>query len=72
MTYFRRITAGALVIATAAVTTAVLAADISGAGATFPFPIYSKWAAAYKAQTGVGLKWDPLESTCRHASLSIL
>ena len=28
------------------------AADISGAGATFPYPVYSKWAEAYKAQTG--------------------
>ena len=32
-----------------------LAADISGAGATFPYPIYSKWADAYKQQTGIGL-----------------
>ena len=27
------------------------AADITGAGATFPFPIYSKWAEAYKKET---------------------
>ena len=30
------------------------AADITGAGATFPFPIYSKWADAYKKETGNG------------------
>src|SRR6185437_16095533 len=28
------------------------AADISGASATFPYPIYAKWADAYKKQTG--------------------
>jgi phosphate transport system substrate-binding protein len=32
-----------------------LAADITGAGATFPFPINAKWAEAYKKDTGVGL-----------------
>src|ERR1700683_822881 len=31
------------------------AGDISGAGATFPYPVYSKRADAYKQQTGVGL-----------------
>ena len=30
------------------------AADISGAGATFPYPIYAKWADAYKKETGTG------------------
>ena len=29
------------------------AADLTGAGATFPYPIYSKWAEAYKAGTGI-------------------
>jgi len=33
------------------------AADISGAGATFPYPIYAKWADAYKKLTGVGLNY---------------
>src|SRR5437016_373041 len=48
---------GALVVAAAlaALSGAVQAADISGAGATFPYPVYSKWADAYKKQTGVGL-----------------
>ena len=31
---------------------AAFAADISGAGATFPYPIYAKWADAYKKETG--------------------
>jgi phosphate transport system substrate-binding protein len=39
------------------------AADITGAGATFPFPIYAKWAEAYKAQTGVGLNYQSIGSS---------
>ncbi len=38
------------------------AADISGAGATFPYPVYSKWADAYKSQTGVGLNYQSIGS----------
>jgi len=38
------------------------AADISGAGATFPYPIYAKWADAYKAQTGIGLNYQSIGS----------
>jgi phosphate transport system substrate-binding protein len=38
------------------------AADITGAGATFPYPIYSKWAEAYKAATGVGLNYQSIGS----------
>jgi phosphate transport system substrate-binding protein len=41
---------------------AALAADISGAGATFPYPIYSKWAATYKDKTGVGLNYQSIGS----------
>ena len=36
-------------------TSTALAADISGAGATFPYPIYAKWADAYKKETGTRL-----------------
>jgi phosphate transport system substrate-binding protein len=38
------------------------AADITGAGATFPYPVYAKWAAAYKAKTGVGLNYQSIGS----------
>ena len=38
------------------------AADISGAGATFPYPIYSKWADAYKKETGDGLNYQSIGS----------
>jgi phosphate transport system substrate-binding protein len=38
------------------------AADISGAGATFPYPIYAKWADAYKKLTGIGLNYQSIGS----------
>ncbi len=38
------------------------AADLSGAGATFPYPIYAKWADAYKTKTGVGLNYQSIGS----------
>jgi phosphate transport system substrate-binding protein len=38
------------------------AADISGAGATFPYPIYAKWAQTYKAATGVGVNYQSIGS----------
>ena len=41
---------------------AAVAADISGAGATFPYPVYAKWADAYKKETGVGLNYQSIGS----------
>ncbi|MGP0092932.1 MAG: phosphate ABC transporter substrate-binding protein PstS [Xanthobacteraceae bacterium] len=38
------------------------AVDISGAGATFPYPIYAKWADTYKNETGVGLNYQSIGS----------
>jgi len=38
------------------------AVDISGAGATFPYPIYAKWAEAYKASTGTSLNYQSIGS----------
>ena len=46
----------------AASTIAAIAADISGAGATFPYPIYAKWADTYKKETGVGLNYQSIGS----------
>lgn len=40
-----------------------LAADITGAGATFPYPVYAKWAEAYKAATGIGLNYQSIGSS---------
>jgi len=39
------------------------AADITGAGATFPYPMYAKWAEAYKKETGVGLNYQSIGSS---------
>ena len=49
--------AGAAIIATSA-----MAAEITGAGATFPYPIYAKWADAYKTKTGIGLNYQSIGS----------
>src|SRR6188768_2556196 len=49
-------------LAAAFTITTAQAADISGAGATFPYPIYAKWADAYKKQTGVGLNYQSIGS----------
>src|SRR5690242_15101749 len=43
-------------------TGAAVAADITGAGATFPYPIYAKWADTYKKETGVGLNYQSIGS----------
>ena len=45
-----------------AVSSLASAADLTGAGATFPYPIYSKWAEAYKAATGIGLNYQSIGS----------
>src|ERR1700759_3414787 len=45
-----------------AAVTSALAIDISGAGATFPFPIYAKWASAYKGVSGNGLNYQSIGS----------
>lgn len=49
--------AGALALVGAA-----QAAEITGAGATFPYPIYAKWAEAYKAKTGVAMNYQSIGS----------
>jgi len=58
--FTKTLVAGAIVLST--VTTA-MAADIAGAGASFPSPIYSKWAEAYKAKTGNGLNYQSIGSS---------
>jgi phosphate transport system substrate-binding protein len=50
-------------ILVAAVSITAQAADITGAGATFPFPIYAKWAEAYKRETGIGLNYQSIGSS---------
>ena len=55
---FAVVAASALTLASAA-----HAADITGAGATFPYPIYAKWAEAYKKSTNVGLNYQSIGSS---------
>ena len=50
-------------IGLSAIAAASFAADITGAGATFPFPIYAKWAEAYKKETGTGLNYQSIGSS---------
>ncbi|MGA8755988.1 MAG: phosphate ABC transporter substrate-binding protein PstS [Stellaceae bacterium] len=50
------------VVAAAAFSLAAQAAEISGAGATFPYPIYAKWAAAYAEKTGIKLNYQSIGS----------
>jgi phosphate transport system substrate-binding protein len=45
-----------------AATTSALGAEITGAGATFPYPIYAKWADAYKKSTGTGMNYQSIGS----------
>src|SRR5271169_5403848 len=50
------------VVAAAALGFAAQAAEISGAGATFPYPIYAKWAAAYAEKTGLRMNYQSIGS----------
>ena len=57
---FHSLTAAGLLAIAATAPAAAL--DISGAGATFPYPIYAKWADAYKKETGVGMNYQSIGS----------
>jgi phosphate transport system substrate-binding protein len=59
MKFMKTIAAAGLV---AASTLPACALDISGAGATFPYPIYAKWADAYKKETGNGMNYQSIGS----------
>jgi phosphate transport system substrate-binding protein len=56
---FKSLTSAAFLVATIVTASA---GDISGAGATFPFPIYAKWADAYKKDSGAGLNYQAIGS----------
>ena len=60
---FNRIVKSLMIVAgTAVAFSGAHAADITGAGATFPYPIYAKWAEAYKKTTGNGLNYQSIGS----------
>ena len=56
----RKLFTGALLGAVLA--TSAIAQDITGAGATFPYPIYAKWAEDYKKATGVNMNYQSIGS----------
>ena len=58
--FTKTLVAGAIALST--VTTA-MAADFTGAGASFPYPIYGKWAEAYKAKTKTGMNYQSIGSS---------
>jgi phosphate transport system substrate-binding protein len=60
VTLLKTITAAGLFAAASILPAAAI--DISGAGATFPYPIYAKWADAYKKETGNGLNYQSIGS----------
>ncbi len=58
----RRVLASAILVAGASLTFAAQAVDITGAGATFPYPIYAKWAEGYKKATGNNVNYQSIGS----------
>ncbi len=60
MRHFRSFIAAGIVAA--AIASPAVALDISGAGATFPYPIYAKWADAYKKDSGLNLNYQSIGS----------
>lgn len=50
------------VLAVCAVAASVQAADLTGAGASFPYPIYAKWAAQYHQETGSRVNYQSIGS----------
>lgn len=51
------------VFATLVFSSSVFASTITGAGATFPYPVYAKWSEAYKKETGIGLNYQSIGSS---------
>lgn len=58
-----RIIRRAAAVAAITLASSAAASDITGAGATFPYPIYAKWAEAYKKETGTGLNYQSIGSS---------
>jgi phosphate transport system substrate-binding protein len=56
------VAAAAIAVSTAMMTPAASAANIAGAGSTFIYPVFAKWAATYKAETGIGLNYQSIGS----------
>ena len=61
--FLKTVAAAALAATTFALPGIAMAPDITGAGATFPYPMYAKWAEVYKKETGVGLNYQSIGSS---------
>jgi phosphate transport system substrate-binding protein len=59
---FKQFFVSIIVAAAATFGASVQAADITGAGATFPYPLYAKWAEMHRKSTGVGLNYQSVGS----------
>ncbi len=55
-------TAAAGIVSAAVIATSAYAGTVSGAGASFPAPIYSKWAGAYQGVAGFKLNYQSIGS----------
>lgn len=62
-TFLKTVAAAAVAVATVGFAGQALAADITGAGATFPYAVYTKWAEAYKAATGNQVNYQGIGSS---------
>ena len=61
-TFKKSILGGAALLMAAGVFASAQATGVSGAGATFPYPVYAKWAEAYEAKTGVKMNYQSIGS----------
>ena len=57
-----KLIAAAAGLCTVVAVSSASATDISGAGATFPYPVYAKWADSYKKETGDNLNYQSIGS----------
>lgn len=60
--YLKNIVALAAIIAGAALSAPVVAQEVTGAGATFPAPLYSRWAADYNKATNIRINYQSVGS----------
>jgi len=60
---YYKLTGIAAALVMGATSAAAMAADITGAGATFPYAVYTKWAEAYKAATGNTVNYQGIGSS---------
>ena len=61
--FLKTVAAAAVAAASFTLPAIAMATDITGAGATFPYPMYAKWAEVYKKETGVGLNYQSIGSS---------